>query len=111
MKKKKPKKTFVLYGVAERDPSELVCMFFETKADRKDFAEYLPGRYQTMTLVGVNYDGFKVKHTNKPAWTVGFAEECINIASFPTHDEAATFISTLPGHEDGRYYLDGPDER
>lgn len=28
---------------------------------------------------------------------------------FWTAEEADAFISTLPGHEDGRYYLDGPD--
>jgi hypothetical protein len=28
---------------------------------------------------------------------------------FASHDEAAEFISTLPGHEDGVYYLDGPE--
>lgn len=28
---------------------------------------------------------------------------------FATHDEAAAYISMLPGHEDGRYYLDGPE--
>jgi hypothetical protein len=32
----------------------------------------------------------------------------VSLARFNTHDEAAAFIDTLEGADDGRYYLDGP---
>lgn len=41
-------------------------------------------------------------------WTVGLTKPCIKLAEFPTHDDAAEFINLLVGHEDGRYYIDGP---
>lgn len=59
-KTKKAKKVYVLYGVAER--GDLVCMFFATKKDRREFTgDWLPGRYNKMTLVGIDYDKFEVK--------------------------------------------------
>ena len=55
------KKVYVLYGVAERDPKELVCMFFPSVYDRTKFAKDLPGTYRRMTLTGIGYDDFEVK--------------------------------------------------
>ena len=55
----RPKKVYVLYGVAERDRS-LVCMFFRTLKDRKEFKKALPGRYDQLTLVGVGYNDFDI---------------------------------------------------
>ncbi len=48
--------------------------------------------------VGLNLDG-------KPGDPAG-----AQLRRFKTEDEAAAFISTLDGHLDGRYYLDGPEE-
>lgn len=56
----KPKKVHVLYGVADRDRNELVCMFFPTKKDCRKFQTDLPGRYNQLTLVGVGYDDFDI---------------------------------------------------
>lgn len=43
-------------------------------------------------------------------YMVGIAETCTPLRSFATEQEASEFIGTLEGHEDGRYYLDGPEE-
>lgn len=48
--------TYVLHGVAHRDPTEFVCMFFDSTEARDAWREELPGRYQELTLTGVNYD-------------------------------------------------------
>lgn len=57
-----PPTTYVLYGVTDRDPdNELVCQFFGSVEDREDFAAFLPGRYDRMTLHGINYDEFEVE--------------------------------------------------
>jgi len=53
--------TYVLHGVTDRDPDERVCQFFANPEDREDFATDLPGRYDRMTLHGVNYDEFEVE--------------------------------------------------
>lgn len=42
-------------------------------------------------------------------WFVGVTETCTRLARFATHDAAAEYIGTLPGHETGMYYLDGPE--
>lgn len=34
--------------------------------------------------------------------------ECVSI-NFDTEDEALQYVALLPGYEDGRYYLDGPE--
>lgn len=57
----KPKKVYLLYGVTERDRTELVCMFFRTRNDRAAFARALPGKYQRLTMVGVGYDDFDIQ--------------------------------------------------
>lgn len=54
-------KVYVLYGVAARDKTELVCMFFRTRKDRAAFARALPGKYQRLTMVGVGYDDFDIQ--------------------------------------------------
>jgi len=54
------KQVHVLYGTAERNHAEKVCMFFATKADREEFKKKLPGTYKTMTLTGIDYDDFEV---------------------------------------------------
>ena len=51
---------YVLYGVAERDRNELVCQFFKTKKERRQFAKDLPGFYRKMTLHGIDLDDFDV---------------------------------------------------
>lgn len=56
----KPKKVYVLYGVTERDRTELVCMFFRTLKDRKEFKKAVPGRYDQLTLVGIGYNDFDI---------------------------------------------------
>ena len=60
MANKRKKKVYVLYGVAKRDRTENVLMFFETKQDRADFARILPGSYDEATLLGIGYDDFEV---------------------------------------------------
>jgi hypothetical protein len=52
--------SYVLYGVADRDPNEMVCEFFETDAGLEEFRRDLPGRYQRMVLAGVAPDDFLV---------------------------------------------------
>ena len=44
------------------------------------------------------------------AYTVGLADGTGERHGFATEDEAAAYIDTLPDHEDGRYYLDGPPD-
>jgi hypothetical protein len=39
-------------------------------------------------------------------WVVGIGDTTLAVCA--THDEAAAAIGKLPGHEDGRYFLDGP---
>ena len=51
--------THVLYGVADRDPQEQVCMFFDTWIAMRTFARALPGTYRTMKLYGVHPDQFE----------------------------------------------------
>jgi hypothetical protein len=43
-------------------------------------------------------------------WVVGIVETCERLGIFSSSDDAAVWIGTLPGHEDGRYFLDGPCE-
>ncbi len=44
-------------------------------------------------------------------YSVGLANESGSLMRrFATHQEASEFIGTLPGHEDGAYYLDGPEK-
>lgn len=48
--------------------------------------------------------------SNNP-YTVGLANESGSVLGrFATEEAASKFISTLEGHEDGRYYLDGQAE-
>lgn len=42
-------------------------------------------------------------------YIVGVTETCEVLGRFETEQEASEFIGTLSGHEDGRYYLDGPE--
>ena len=51
---------YVLYGVAARDSSEMVCMFFRSEDERAEFEADLPGTYRTLTLRGVAYDDLMV---------------------------------------------------
>ena len=51
---------YVLYGVAARDSSELVCMFFRSTDELAEFEADLPGNYRTLTLRGVAYDDLVV---------------------------------------------------
>ena len=39
---------------------------------------------------------------------VGITETCKRLAVAATPEQASEFIGTLPGFEDGRYYIDGP---
>lgn len=41
-------------------------------------------------------------------WTVGVTATCERLRAFDSHDDAAAYIETLPDHESGIYYLDGP---
>ena len=43
-------------------------------------------------------------------YTVGLVDGTGERRGFATEDEAAAYIDTLPDHEDGRYYLDGPTD-
>lgn len=53
--------TYCLSGVAERDPEELVCMFFNDPDDVDDFIAAVPmARHQVMVLVGVDYNAMTV---------------------------------------------------
>jgi hypothetical protein len=52
------KTTWVLFGVADRDPTEPVLMFFRSREELTEFAAALPGMYGTMMLYGVTIDDF-----------------------------------------------------
>jgi hypothetical protein len=54
------------------------------------------------------FAGRSAKQDEHP-WTVGVTASCTRLGSFATHDEAAEFIGKLPAHEEGHYYLDGPE--
>lgn len=45
-------------------------------------------------------------------WVVGVVASCRKLATFPTEQDAVAYVGTLPGVEDGRYYVepDGPEE-
>lgn len=54
--------TYVLHGVADRDPNELVCMWFPTLQEAQRFPEQLPGRYAIqMANYGVDYDALDIE--------------------------------------------------
>lgn len=55
------KRVFCLYGVAKRDPKELVCMFFAKRKDVEEFKQGLPGRYRVLKVKGVSYDQIHVE--------------------------------------------------
>ena len=38
----------------------------------------------------------------------GMTETTRRLAITATHDQAAKYIGSLPGHEGGEYYIDGP---
>lgn len=50
----------LLHGVADRDATELVAMFFDSREDLEEFRASLPGRYQVMGVNGVDYDALSV---------------------------------------------------
>ncbi len=51
------------------------------------------------------------EYTEQLPYSVGLANESGSVMGrFATEDEASGFIDTLPDHEDGRYYLDGPPD-
>lgn len=51
---------YVIHGVADRDPDELVCMFFHSEEAREQFKLDLPGRYAELKLVGAGYDAVSI---------------------------------------------------
>ena len=53
--------TFVLHGVANRDPNELVCLWFPTLQEAQAFPEQLPGRYAIQMVEGVDYNAITVE--------------------------------------------------
>lgn len=52
--------SFALYGVADRDPDELVFMIFETLGNLHEFVRNLPGKYEEAVLMGVDYNDLTV---------------------------------------------------
>lgn len=52
----------ILFGVAERDPGELVCMIFEDKPAMDSFIETLPGRYLASRVYGIDYNQIEIDH-------------------------------------------------
>ena len=49
--------------------------------------------------------------TDLTPYSVGEANKSGSVLGrFKTEDEAAAFIDTLPNHDTGRYYLDGPPD-
>jgi hypothetical protein len=57
--------TFVLHGVADRDPTELVCMWFPTLELAQAFPAQLPGRYAIQMVEGVDYDDITVETVDR----------------------------------------------
>lgn len=66
-----------------------------------------------MTLAAAFMDGFLardgIRENGSLPWSVGRHDTATLFGRFATHDDAATFIGTLPDHEQGIYYLDGPE--
>jgi hypothetical protein len=54
--------TYLLYGVANRDPNETVVMFFPFPGDVTEFCRDLPGKYRLMRLTGVDYAQLEVQY-------------------------------------------------
>lgn len=55
---------YCLHGVADRDPNELVCMFFEHMAHLEQFVEAVPMRHhQVVVLAGLSYEALTVTDT------------------------------------------------
>jgi hypothetical protein len=52
--------SYLLHGVADRDPDELVCMLFPDEESRDEFKADLPGKYLELTLGGVDYDAIVI---------------------------------------------------
>jgi hypothetical protein len=63
---KKEPEVFVLFGVADRDPDELVFMVFEHRDDLVEFTRKLPGHYEMGRLVGVVYNDLEVELEGMP---------------------------------------------
>jgi hypothetical protein len=54
---------YLLHGVADRDPNELVAQFFQYPGDVVEFVRNLPGNYRLMHLQsGVNMDLLRVTY-------------------------------------------------
>lgn len=57
-------RVYVLYGVTERDPNELVCEFFpygtEGYEDMTSFVDDLPGKYDFAVVKGINIEDVEV---------------------------------------------------
>jgi hypothetical protein len=49
---------WLLSGIADRDPNEVVAMFFPSRADADEFARDLPGTYLLMPLHGLGADAY-----------------------------------------------------
>lgn len=57
--------TYLLHGIADRDPNELVAQFFQYPGDVVEFVRNLPGTYSLMYLTGVEYLRLEV-HSDLP---------------------------------------------
>ncbi len=53
--------------------------------------------------------GEGVLHKEPLPYTAGVNDPPLRLRSFATESAASEFISTLEGHDDGRFYLDGPE--
>jgi hypothetical protein len=79
-----------------------------------------PSTERFMPLLTANWlDGFAAGLTAKDRaaddepelpFAVGLTATRKRLGRFSSHDDAAAFIGTLPDYEDGRYYLDGPEQ-
>lgn len=47
---------YAVHGVADRDPDELVLMFFDKVKEVEEFVRDLPGKYETLVVGGLNHE-------------------------------------------------------
>jgi hypothetical protein len=57
--------TFVLHGVANRDPNELVCMWFPTLQEAQLVQSQFPGHYEIQMVEGVDYNAITVETVDR----------------------------------------------
>lgn len=91
--------TLVLYGVADRDATETVLMFFTGREDLDNFVEALPGKYSVAVVTGVNYDDLEVIATEALSATKISRKYEVEVSC--TADVTERWLVTVPDNFEG----------